>query len=94
MTEYIMPSIQRLTFSPDDFDRVKGPVLVIHGRHDRSSPYGAGRDWAMRLPNARLISVANAAHVPWIEAPGLVLESIDTFLHGSWPTAADRVNDL
>jgi pimeloyl-ACP methyl ester carboxylesterase len=64
------------------------PVLVVHGINDRSAPYGAGRDWAALLPNARLLTVDNAGHVPWIEAPELVLGSIRTFLDGEWPALA------
>lgn len=67
------------------------PVLVVHGDRDRSAPYAAGRAWAERLPNARLLTVAGAAHAPWIEAPDKVVSAIDEFLDGGWPTAAERV---
>jgi hypothetical protein len=30
----------------------------------------------------------------WIEAPELVFSSIDTFLAGKWPAAAERVRQL
>ena len=90
-TEYVLPSIERLRFTVDDFAGVHAPVLAIHGRLDRSSPYGAGRDWARRLPNARLLTVDRAAHVPWIEAPALTFSAIETFLDGAWPGAAERV---
>jgi pimeloyl-ACP methyl ester carboxylesterase len=40
------------------------------------------------LPNARLPTVENAAHVPWIEAPGRVFGAIRTFLDGAWPEGA------
>lgn len=79
-TEQILPSMQRLHLTEADFARVQAPVLVIHGRKDRSGPYGGGRDWAISLPNARLVTIDNAAHVPWIEAPDVVFEAIDTFL--------------
>jgi hypothetical protein len=35
--------------------------------------------------------VDKAAHAPWIEAPDLVFDAIETFLGGSWPAAAIRV---
>jgi pimeloyl-ACP methyl ester carboxylesterase len=69
-------------------------VLVIHGRKDRSAAYGGGRDWALRLPHARLVTVDRAAHVPWIEEPALVFDAIETFLDGRWPEMAENVTAL
>ena len=46
------------------------------------------------LPNARLVTVENAAHAPWIEAPELVFGSIEKFLDGAWPPAARKVTSL
>jgi pimeloyl-ACP methyl ester carboxylesterase len=40
------------------------------------------------LANARLLSVENAGHMPWIEAPEEVLDAAVTFLAGEWPAAA------
>lgn len=93
-SEHVLPSIQRVTLGDDDFAALRAPVLLIHGRCDRSSPYGGARDWALRLPNARLVTVDEAAHAPWIEAPAQVFESIRAFLEGDWPAAAERVTRL
>lgn len=90
-SEHVLPSIQRVTLADRDFAALQAPVLLIHGRSDRSAPYGGARDWALRLPNARLVTVDDAAHAPWIEAPAQVLESIRAFLDGDWPAAAERV---
>jgi proline iminopeptidase len=90
----ILPSIHRLRFTADGLAGVKAPILVIHGVKDRSAPYGGGRDWALMLPNARLVTVENAAHAPWIENPGRVFGSIATFLDGAWPEAAEQVESL
>ncbi|HLK69251.1 MAG TPA: alpha/beta hydrolase [Bryobacteraceae bacterium] len=87
----VVPSMQALDLTAEDFAKVTMPVLTIHGTHDRQSPYGAGREWAVKLPNARLLTVTNAAHVPWIEAPERVFGSIDTFLDGEWPEQAEEV---
>jgi pimeloyl-ACP methyl ester carboxylesterase len=78
--EHIMPSLRQLSISDDDMARVTVPVLTIHGTHDRSAPYGGGREWAARLPNARLVTVERAGHAPWIEAPDAVVSAIDEFL--------------
>jgi pimeloyl-ACP methyl ester carboxylesterase len=92
--ESLLPSLQTLDLSREKLRGVRTPVLIIHGRRDRSSPYGGGREWAMLLGNARLVSVANAAHASWIEAPDLVLGSIETFLSGRWPDRALTVTSL
>jgi proline iminopeptidase len=85
----IFPSIRSLKLTAEDFAKAAAPVLVVHGRKDRNAPYGGGRDWAMQLPNVRLVTVENAAHAPWVEAPELVFGSIQTFLNGVWPPGAE-----
>ena len=89
-----MPSIQGLHFTPDDFEKVQSPVLTVHGTKDRSSPYGGGREWALMLPNARLLTIENVAHAPWIEAPEKVYGPVRTFLDGAWPEAAEKIESL
>jgi pimeloyl-ACP methyl ester carboxylesterase len=79
----IMPTLQSLNISAADYTRATMPVLTIHGTKDRNAAYGGGMDWARSLPNARLLTVDDAAHVPWIEAPELVFGSIKTFLDGA-----------
>jgi len=93
----LLPSLQGLDLQAEDFARVKAPVLTIHGRRDRSAPYGGGREWAMRLPEARLVTVENGGHAPWIEAPGQVFGAIAAFLDGrdgGWPEGAEKVGSL
>lgn len=85
-------SIAKLDVSKDGLaSRVKMPVLVIHGVKDRNAPYGAGREWARLLPDARLITLENAAHNSWVDERDVVIAAVRTFLAGSWPAAARRV---
>jgi pimeloyl-ACP methyl ester carboxylesterase len=44
------------------------------------------------LPNARLVTIEGAAHLPWIESHKNVFESIHTFLDGEWPEHAKRID--
>jgi pimeloyl-ACP methyl ester carboxylesterase len=92
--EHILPSVRDLNLTAKEISKAKVPFLVIHGRKDRSSSYGGGRDWALRLPDARLVTVDNAAHVPWIEDPDRVFGEIETFLGGAWPETAEKVESL
>lgn len=90
----ILPSLQRLDLTDEELAEVKAAVLTVHGTRDRSAPYGGGREWCSKLPNARLVTVEGGGHAPWIEAPALVLGSIETFLNGGWPEAAERVTSV
>jgi pimeloyl-ACP methyl ester carboxylesterase len=90
-SESLLPSIRGLRMTPEELGKVKTPVLTIHGTRDRSAPYGGGREWALLLPNARLVTIENAGHAPWIEAPEMVFRSIEVFLDGTWPEAAHTV---
>ena len=90
-TENVLPSLQKLNLMEADLGRVQTPVLTIHGRKDRSAPYGGGRDWARLLPNARLLTVDGGGHFPWVEEPQTVFASIDAFLSGQWPQTALEV---
>jgi len=72
----------------EEFAAVRVPVLVIHGTQDRNVPYGAGRDWASHLPDARLVTIPGAAHMVWLDQPDQVVSAISTFLRGEWPTIA------
>ena len=87
--ESVFPSIRELKF--EEVSKTQAVVLTIHGMKDRSAPYGGGREWAMMLPNARLVSVENAGHAPWVEAEELVFGAIEQFLGGRWPEGAEKV---
>ena len=88
----IVPALAATRLQAEDLRPVTAPVLTIHGRRDRSAPYEGARDWVRLLPNARLVSVENAGHMPWIEKPAEVRSAIGTFLAGDWPAAAERVD--
>jgi proline iminopeptidase len=92
--EVLMPSLLRLHFTSEDFAKVQCPVLTIHGTKDRSAPYGGGREWALVLPDARLLTIENVAHAPWIEAPEKVYGPVKTFLEGAWPEGTEKVQSL
>ena len=89
---HFVGSVQKLDVPWETFARVTVPVLTIHGTRDRNAPYGGGREWASRLPNARLVTVRGAAHMPWLDDPQMVLGAVETFLLGQWPSEADRVH--
>jgi pimeloyl-ACP methyl ester carboxylesterase len=92
--EHHFAAVQKLDVSREAVARVGVPVLTIHGTWDRNAPYAAGREWAMTLPGARLLTVEGAAHQVTADAPEIVLPAIDRFLDGTWPAGAERVTRL
>ena len=84
----LLPSIRGLALTAADFSKARMPVLTIHGTKDRSAPYGGGRDWAALLPQARLLTIPNGAHAPWIEDPMVVFDAVKVFFDGRWPAGA------
>lgn len=92
--QYHFKSVQSLDISKAEVARVKIPVLTIHGAKDRNAPYGAGREWAMMLPNARLLTIEGGAHQSFAEFPEIVFPAIRSFLKGDWPAKAEKVKTL
>lgn len=87
-------SIKKSPLSNDEVKKVAVPVLVIHGTKDRNAPYGSGRDWAMTLPDARLVTVPGAAHQSWSDDPSAVFSAIRQFLRRDWPMGSEKVTKL
>lgn len=82
-------SVKKMALTDEDLKKIKVPVLTIHGTRDRNAPYGGGREWATRLPDARLITVPGAAHAVFLEDPVVVWGSIRQFLRGEWPLGSE-----
>jgi pimeloyl-ACP methyl ester carboxylesterase len=87
-------ALRQLDVPKESVTRVRVPVLTIHGTWDRNVPYAAGREWALTLPNARLITVEGAAHQLTADAPEVVLPAIDLFVSGRWPKQAEKITSL
>jgi proline iminopeptidase len=92
--EHHFAGVQRLNVPVEAVGRVRMPVLTIHGTWDRNAPYAAGREWALTLPDARLLTVEGAAHQVVTEAAEEVLPAIEEFLAGRWPAGAEKVKSL
>jgi proline iminopeptidase len=70
---------------------VKAPVLVIHGASDVIQLRGS-EIWASAYPNARLLVIHNAGHIAHVERADLFFPAVQTFLEGSFPAEAKKVN--
>jgi proline iminopeptidase len=69
---------------------VKAPVLVIHGVAD-VIPQRASEFWASGYPNARLLLIEKAGHMGHVETPQVFFPAVETFLKGSFPVEAKKV---
>jgi pimeloyl-[acyl-carrier protein] methyl ester esterase len=58
---------------------IRQPVLVLHGDCDRITPPAAGEYLAAHLPQARLVMLPGAAHVPFISDPDMVCKLMTDF---------------
>jgi proline iminopeptidase len=61
------------------------PALIIHGSRDPRPEDGA-RGIADHLPNARFVRIEGAGHLPWIEQPETVRDTITSFLSETTPS--------
>jgi len=77
---YILPSLQTLRLTRESLANVTAPVLIVHGDKDRSAPYAGALEWQKLLPNARLVTIHDAAHAPWIESPENFYPALESFL--------------
>jgi pimeloyl-ACP methyl ester carboxylesterase len=93
MERHFGGSVMKLDVPRERVAKLQQPVLTIHGTKDRNAPYAAGRDWAYLLPNARLLTIKDAAHQAFAERPDVVRPAIDAFLRGDWPAAAEKVTE-
>jgi proline iminopeptidase len=84
-------SVKRVDVS-ESARTLRTAVLTIHGTKDRNAPYGSGREWATILPNARLLTVRNAAHQSFVEYPEIVIPSIRSFIGGAWPQGSEKLD--
>lgn len=70
----------RATGLAERLDGFTLPVLVITGDDDRIVPTKDTIRLAGELPNAELVVIANAGHVPHEERPGAFMDAVNRFL--------------
>ncbi|MDQ4214230.1 alpha/beta hydrolase [Microbacterium capsulatum] len=65
-----------------ELGRIDCPVLFLWGSQDPLGAPDVGRGIAARLPDARLVEVEDAGHLPWIDQPELCGTAVAEFLAG------------
>ena len=64
----------------DSLPQIAQLALVIAGERDTLTPPDASRHIAERMPRARLVLVAGAAHAPFLSHPDEFVEHLKSFL--------------
>lgn len=67
---------------------LSAPTLVMHGERDQI-PVDAARQWVDLLPAARLMTMPDVGHFPWVESPDSFFASVTAFLGNAWPELAE-----
>ena len=89
VNEQIMNSLGDWNLLPS-LGAVKSPVLVIYGAADPAF-VETPEAWAQALPNARLLIINGAGHIPHVEQPEVFFNAVETFLKGNFPTDAKKI---
>jgi pimeloyl-[acyl-carrier protein] methyl ester esterase len=62
-----------------DVPAIAQPTLVVAGGRDTLTPAAAGAWLAAALPNARLVTIAGAGHIPFLSHPAEFADALDGF---------------
>lgn len=75
-------ALQRRPDQQKTMRRVRLPVLVIAGEHDTLVPMRRQEFSAKLVPFGQLAIIAEAGHLPSLEQPELVSDTVEAFLNG------------
>ena len=85
-TADVAPSMEREPLTAARLATVRSPLLIVHGREDRSAPFAGAQQWQASWPvEAQLLALDRVGHAPWIEAAEPVIPAIERFLGESPP---------
>jgi pimeloyl-ACP methyl ester carboxylesterase len=71
---------------------IQVPTLVLHARADRTINAEEGRYIADKVPNAQFVEIDSEDHLPWLVGTEQIIRSIEEFITGERPQAAnDRI---
>jgi pimeloyl-ACP methyl ester carboxylesterase len=64
----------------DKLNKITIPTLVVWGANDELVPLDDGKDFAAKIPNAKLVIIPQCGHAPSIEKPKEFLTAVQPFL--------------
>ena len=65
----------------DQLSKITVPTRVVWGGNDELVPRADGRDYAAKIPGAKLVIIPESGHAPSIEKPQAFLAAVGSFLH-------------
>ncbi len=71
---------------------VVAPTLVIHGMED-VLPLGAAQECVATIQQARLYTIPEVGHFPWLEAPDIFFPVVNSFFQAANPSKQLRMNE-
>ena len=74
-----------------ELGEVEAPTLLVWGAHDRVVPVTEAPGWIECLPDARLVVLSGASHVPMVESPDELVAAIVAFREERLDQPADGV---
>jgi pimeloyl-ACP methyl ester carboxylesterase len=69
----------------DGFGRADAPVLLLWGTEDPVTPPAVGRRLRAVLPDARLLFILDAGHLPMVDRPSVFAFHLSSFLNDLSP---------
>ncbi|MBK9091042.1 MAG: alpha/beta fold hydrolase [Holophagales bacterium] len=69
----------------DGFGRADAPVLLLWGTEDSITPPAVGRRLRTALPQARLLFILEAGHLPMVDRPSVFAFHLSSFLNDLAP---------
>ena len=66
----------------DRLGEIAVPTLAVYGEHDRLTPKRFHEYLAEHVPDAELVEIADAAHLPFVERPTAFDRAVSGFLDG------------
>ncbi len=91
-TRSMMRTGDRREFIDELIERVREPVLVIHGAKDRLVNVNLARRAAGGRPNWRLVEFADVGHAAQMEVPGRWVTTVEDWLTSTGIARADRAD--
>ena len=72
-----------LTITDDVLGSVETPTLFLWGADDGFGREDVARDVVGRIPNAELVMLPDAGHLPWLDNPSFAARATESFLQSS-----------
>ena len=78
----LLPNVEKVSLTWELLAKVSTPTLFLWGADDGFGGEDHARDVVGHMPNAELVMIPRAGHLPWLDVPELAAEKTAIFLTG------------